>query len=74
MPIPSGLHRRRGDLEQVRFRGGRLSGALLELPAELVATASTRLVVTAGGRVFDRTLGRDVAEARVVELPHAMRS
>lgn len=57
---------------RVRFQGGPLSGAVLDLPEELADSDPGRLVVTDGATVFDRLRSRRVAEARIVSLPRRL--
>ncbi len=62
-PTPSpGKHR-------VTFRGGALNGAVLDLPARYADPDPAALVVTAGGKVYDRRRGVGVTGAEVVKLP-----
>lgn len=59
------------ELCRVQFVGGPLSGATLDLPVELADVPPGRLVITAGGTVFDRYRSRPVLGARIIEPPGA---
>lgn len=59
---------------RVRFQGGPLSGAVLDLPEELADSEPGRLVVTDGGAVFDRVRSRRVTAARIVSLPRRLQA
>lgn len=62
-------------LVRVRFTGGSLAGAVLELPVELAAPRPGQLLLTASGGVYDRHRnGRRVAHARVLHPPYSTRS
>lgn len=54
---------------RVRFVGGPLSGATLDLPLDLVDALPGQIVVTADGTVFDCDRSRPVPGARVIEQP-----
>lgn len=55
-------------MQTVRYSGGPLAGAVLEMPAGLAAER-LNLTVTPGGVVFDRDRRRPVRGARVIEAP-----
>lgn len=63
----------RTDRVRVRFRGGNLDGAELELPPRLSDPNPGQLTVTAGGVVFDRHRRMAVSSARVLQYPRGHR-
>lgn len=54
---------------RVKFVGGPLDGAVLDLPPRLADPAPGRLKVGDTGRVFDRHRGVSVQDAEVVRYP-----
>lgn len=59
----------RSTIERIRYRGGPLNGALLELPASYRDRHPSDLRVTPAGAVFDRVKGYTISSARVIEPP-----
>jgi hypothetical protein len=59
------------DLERVRYQGGRMHGAILEMSGVLATRiGSMELVITDGGRVIDRARGGvHMPTIRVVQGP-----
>jgi len=63
-------------LQKVAFRGGRISGAVVQCSPELAKLLPGMvgyLAVTPSGRLFDRRRSRIVRGVQVVELPIAQR-
>jgi len=59
------------DLVTVELKGGRVSGALVELPADRVGALNLgELTVSAAGKLYDRSTGAYVPRSRVVRRPH----
>jgi hypothetical protein len=56
------------DKQRVRFQGGPMSGAEIEMPAN-VDPAELDLVVTSGGIVWDRRGRRPLRGARIIRRP-----
>lgn len=62
------------DLERVNYQGGPLHGAILEMSAGLAARVTDmKLVITAGGKVFDRSRQVGMPTIRVVQGPQPLR-
>lgn len=62
------------ELVRLRFRGGPLAGAVLDLPADVAELADLRLIV-AGERVYDRRDNyRQIPAARVIRAPASSRA
>ena len=62
-------------LVRVRFTGGPLAGAVVELPAELADPRPGQLLITGSGGVYDRHHRyRRVDHARVLRPPSAERA
>jgi hypothetical protein len=58
------------DLERVRYQGGPLHGAILEMSGVLAARVlSMELVITSGGNVVDRARGVPMPTIKVVQGP-----
>lgn len=60
--------------QTVRWTNGPMHGAEVSCPPETVAKLSgMRLVITPGGKLYDRSAQRPVRGAEVVQLPVARR-